>query len=70
MELTNEEKASIVIQHIKTIALNIYNLQLTLIAENSLTPVNQENVDNLNKQIIVEDSKKQALELELSRLGS
>lgn len=69
MELTNEEKVSIVTQHIKTIMLNIYNLQLTLIGENAITPINQANIDSLNKQLSIENAKLQALEAELSGLA-
>jgi len=69
MELTKEEKISIVTQHIKTIALNIYNLQLTLIAENAISPVNQANINSINTQLSTENSKIQALELELDSLS-
>lgn len=69
MELTKEEKVSIVKQHIKTIALNIYNLQLTLIAENAISPINEANINSLNTQLLVENSKIQALELELDSLN-
>ena len=69
MELTKEEKISIVTQHIKTIALNIYNLQLALIAENAISPINEANINSLNTQLSVENSKSRALELELVNLG-
>lgn len=65
MELTSQEKIGIVTQHIKNIMLNIYNLQLTLIAENAIDPINQTNVDSLNKQLSIENTKLQALEEEL-----
>lgn len=70
MELTNEEKTSIVTQHIKNVMLNIYNLQLSLIGENAIDPINQTNIDNLNKQLLIENAKVQALEEELNRLAN
>lgn len=68
MELTNEEKRSIVMQHIKSVAFNIYNLQVSVISEQGIIPNNTENIDSLNSQISVENSKMQALEAELERL--
>jgi hypothetical protein len=69
MELSNEEKVAIVTQHIKSIASNIYNLQVSLIAENAVTPVRQESLDSLNAQMAVENNKLAALESELSSLN-
>lgn len=68
MELTNEEKRGIVMQHIKSVALNIYNLQVSVISEEGITPSNTENINALNTQISVENAKMQALEAELNRL--
>lgn len=70
MELTNEEKISIVTQHVKSIASNIYNLQISLIAENATDPINQDNVQSLNSQMSVETAKMNALEAELTTLGA
>ena len=68
MELTNEEKISIVTQHIKSVASNIYNLQVSLISENAVDPINQDTVQSLNAQMSAETSKIEALESELTRL--
>jgi hypothetical protein len=68
MELTNDEKINIVMQHIKTISLNIYNLQVLLISEQATEIINQETVSNLNNKILAETSRVEALELELARL--
>lgn len=68
MELTNEEKISIVTQHVKSIASNIYNLQISLIAENATDPINQNNVQSLNSQMSIETAKMNALEAELAIL--
>lgn len=69
MELSNEEKVAIVTQHIKSISSNIYNLQVSLIAENAITPARQESLDSLNAQLSVENNKLAALESELSSLN-
>jgi hypothetical protein len=68
MELTNEEKVSIVTQHIKSVASNIYNLQVSLISENAVDPINQDTIQSLNSQMSLETSKMEALETELTRL--
>jgi hypothetical protein len=68
MELTNEEKSNIVTQHIKSVVSNIYNLYVSLIAEQAVETINQANVDNLNQQIDNETSKKEALLSELATL--
>jgi len=61
MELTNEEKQAILSQHIKNIATNIYNLKLSLLAENALEEPDSNNISNLNNQIKKEDAKKEIL---------
>ena len=68
MELNNEEKINIVMQHIKSIASNIYNMQVSLISENAIDPINQDNVQSLNAQLSTEISKMEALETELANL--
>jgi len=61
MELSNEEKQNIVNQHIKSVLTNVYNLQVSLIAEEAVEPVNQSAVDSLSDQIAKELLKHQAL---------
>lgn len=61
MELSNEEKQNIVNQHIKAVLTNIYNLQVSLIAEEAVEPVNQPAVDSLSDKIAKELVKHQAL---------
>jgi hypothetical protein len=68
VELTNDEKINIVMQHVKTVSLNIYNLQVLLISEQAAEPVNEETVSNLNNKILAETSRMEALESELTRL--
>lgn len=51
MDLTNEEKKSIAMQHAKGTMLNIFNLQMSLAEENALTNPDQSIIDSINKQI-------------------
>jgi len=60
-ELTTQEKLGIINQHIKSIITNIYNINVAIISESSLTQPNQENLDNLNGELQKENTKKQAL---------
>jgi hypothetical protein len=61
MELSNEEKQNIVNQHIKSVLTNVYNLQVSLIAEEAVEPVNQSAVDALSEQISKELVRHEAL---------
>ena len=70
MELTNDEKQTIVNSHLKNCSANLYNLQVTLIAENAVDPVNQQNIDLINSQIAKENSKFNALFSELEKLNN
>jgi len=67
-ELTNEEKAAIVNQHIKNLELNIYNLQLSLLEENAVASPNAASVSSLNNQLTEVNAKKTALLAELDDL--
>ena len=68
MELTNEEKQNIVNQHIRAVLTNVYNLQVSLIAEQAVEPINQSTVDSLSSQIAKELLKHQALLSELESI--
>jgi hypothetical protein len=61
MELSNEEKQNIVNQHIKAVLTNVYNLQVSLIAEQAVEPVNQSAIDSLSDQIAKELVRHEAL---------
>jgi hypothetical protein len=61
MELSNEEKQNIVNQHIKSVLTNVYNLQVSLIAEQAVEPANQSAIDSLTNQIAKELVKHEAL---------
>ena len=67
-ELTNEEKAAIVNQHIKNLEYSIYNLQVSLVEENAVSAPNADKVSSLNSQISEANTKKTALLAELSDL--
>ena len=69
VELTNEEKASIVQQHLKSLEFSIYNLNLSLIELNAMTMPNQQDIDNITLQLSDVESKKAALQTELNSLS-
>ena len=66
--LNNEEKLSIVNQHIKNVEYNKYNLQISLIEENAVSSPNAEAISSLNAQIASNDLKLAALEEEKNNL--
>jgi hypothetical protein len=66
--LTNEEKSAIVTQHIKNIEYSVYNLELSLIEENSVSAPDATKVSSLNEQLDDLTSQKAALEAELLKL--
>ena len=70
MDLTNDEKKMILSQHIKNVKTNIYNLQLSLVAENALETPDQSIITNLNNQIAKEELKKAALLEEYAALNT
>lgn len=70
MELTNEEKIGILNQHIKNVLINKYNVQIAVIAEESATVIDQTKINDLNSQMSSEQSKYNALLLELESLQS
>lgn len=69
MELTNEEKMAILNQHLKSIVGNIYNLQVSLIAENALETPDQSTISSITIQIEKEQAKKDALMAEVNSLA-
>lgn len=70
MELNNDEKKAIVSQHIKSINISIYNINVSLISANALEEPDQELINNLNLQLSREEEKKLALMNEYSLLNS
>ena len=68
MELTNEEKKAIIMQHYKSSVENAFNIQLNIIEENASTTPNQETISALNSNLEIERSKQKALNDQLDLL--
>jgi prefoldin subunit 5 len=68
IELSAEEKISIVEQHIKNIAYSKYNVQVSLIEANSATVKNTESIASLNNQVSDYDKQITALQAEIDSL--
>jgi hypothetical protein len=68
IELTAEEKITIVEQHLKNVLYSEYNARLALIEANSLATPNQASIDSANAQIRDVTAQKTALQAELSSL--
>ncbi len=68
VELTDNEKLSMINQHIKTCVSNRYNLQLSLIAEQAVETPNQDTINSINSQLDRENARQAALEAEASTL--
>jgi hypothetical protein len=68
LTLTNEEKAAVVTQHIKNVEYSIYNLELSVIEENSVASPDASKISSLNEQLVDLASQKTALTAELSLL--
>ena len=62
--LSNEEKISIIDQHIKNLEYNKYNLEVSLVEENAVANPEATNISSLNSQIAVLNSKISALQAE------
>ena len=67
--LTNEEKIAIVTQHIKNVEYAIYNLDLSIIEENSVSSTDATKITSLTAQLNDTKAQKTALELELGKLS-
>ena len=66
--LTNEDKLSIIDQHIKNVEFSKYNLELSLIEENAVANPDATTISSLNAQIVSANAKLAALESEKSAL--
>lgn len=69
IELTSEEKAKVIEQHIKNVAYSEYNVTLSLIEAQAVTSPNAELIASLNKQLEENLAQKQALQDELDSLA-
>jgi len=68
IELTNEEKLSIVEQHIKSIDYGIYGVQLDIIEINAISNPDASQLSNLNTRLAALNSKRTALVTEKDSL--
>ena len=68
VQLTNEEKVSIITQHIRNLEFNKYNLNVSLIEEQALAIPNQATIDSVNLQISEANTKITALNAEIASL--
>ena len=66
--LTNEDKLSIVNQHIKSIDFQIYNLELDLLEANAEATPNAENISAINTRKASLNTKRVALATEAAEL--
>lgn len=67
--LSNEEKIAIVDQHIKSVELNKYNIELSIIEENAVASPNAETISSLESQLTAFNAKISALQAEKSELA-
>ena len=68
--LTNEEKTTIVTQHIKNVEYSIYNLELSVIEENSVSSPDAAKISSLSDQVNQLVAQKTALTAELTTLSA
>jgi len=69
IELTAEEKITIVEQHLKTVLYNEYNAELSLIEANAVSTPNQSTIDSTNAQLRDIAAQKNLLQRELDSLA-
>jgi len=67
--LSNEEKISIIEQHLKNLEYNRYNLEISMIEITSATAPKEESVENLQAEIDSIASQQSALAAELASLS-
>jgi hypothetical protein len=67
-ELTVQEKTDLINTHLKNLEYNKYNLELSLIEENSLEAPSSTVISSINEQIENLSAKKSALLTELDEL--
>ena len=70
IELTNEEKLSIVNQHIKNHTFAKYGMELTIAELNTAANIDQPQIASLNEQILDLESKILMLNNEAASLGA
>lgn len=66
--LSNQEKISIIDQHLRNSEFNKYNLEISLIEENASANKNEDAISSLNDQISAINLKITALNAEKAKL--
>lgn len=69
-ELTIAEKIEIIDQHIKNLSYSKFNLEVSVLTEEALSPVDQAKIDALTLQIADVNSKIDALEQEKASINN
>jgi hypothetical protein len=69
IELSNEEKISVVNQHKRAIEYSKYNLTISLIEENAVLNKDQDTIDSLTEKLADHNSKLLALDAEIDSLS-
>ena len=70
MDLTNEEKKSIAMQHAKGTMINLFNLEMSLAEENAVDNPDKSTIDNINKQMAEFQKKLDAMTAEINSLDA
>jgi len=70
IELSKEEKISIINQHIKTLKYNKYDYQISIKEEEAIATPSTFRVDSLNEKISEVDAKVTALSAEIVLLNA
>lgn len=68
MDLEKQEKIDIINVHLKSVVNNIFNINMLIIQESAVSPINQDAVDALELQLENAFAKKQALQIELEKV--
>ncbi len=68
MDLEKQEKIDIINVHLKSVVNNIFNINMLIIQESAVVPINQDAVDALELQLENAFAKKQALQIELEKV--
>lgn len=68
MTLAKDDKIQIISQHIKNLEYNAYNLEMSLLEENSATQKDESTISSLNEQMDNIDAKVIALQSELTKV--
>ena len=67
--LTNEEKVTIITQHLRSLGFTKYNIEVSILEETSLNETST-TLDNLRSQLAEVDTKINTLESEANLLSS